>query len=260
MAIARALKLVRPDTSFGPFRFLEAVPWLLLALACRVAGAAGTWLTLLTLIAECIAILMAFNAVARRAFELFDRPSPLERMSLAQEFRLSLRILWRVAVVLVAVAVVAACLGLSSAPPYLLLGLDGMAFNQPGLFGRACAAPVAALVLLFVLGADRETGKPTFKSAFHGLAEHGFRFAVMVAVVGTFHVVWGAVQVMLLNAVWSIPVFGGADQHTKNLIYFGVAFGFAFARLWVTLLILTYGLKLSCVGGNQAAAPSSTRP
>ena len=35
----------------------------------------------------------------------------------------------------------------------------------------------------------------------------------------------------------------------KNLIYFVFIFSFAMLRLWVTLLILTYGLKLSYVRG-----------
>jgi hypothetical protein len=41
MPIARAQKLIRPDTSFGPFRFVDAVPWLIVALACRIVGADG---------------------------------------------------------------------------------------------------------------------------------------------------------------------------------------------------------------------------
>ena len=39
MPIARAQGLTRPDTSYGPFRFFEAVPWLLLAETFRIVGA-----------------------------------------------------------------------------------------------------------------------------------------------------------------------------------------------------------------------------
>jgi Na+-transporting methylmalonyl-CoA/oxaloacetate decarboxylase gamma subunit len=53
-------------------------------------------------------------------------------------------------------------------------------------------------------------------------------------------------------------VFGGADQKTKNLIFLGVTFVFAFMRLWATVLILASALKPS----DQAAAAvsSSCRP
>jgi hypothetical protein len=261
MQFTRAQRLTRPDISYGPFRFFEAVPWLLMALACRVTAAGGTWLIWPLMAIEYVAVLMAFIAVARRAFELVDQPSPLEGMSLAEEFRLSLRILWRVVVVLIAAAVFAACLRQLEAIPYLLLGLDGMAFNQPGLFGRAWAAIVAALVLLMVLGVDCETAKPALRPALRGLIRHGVRFAAMIAVAGAFHIVWGAVQIQLLNVIWSIPVFDGADQRTKNLIYFGVAFCFAFGRLWVTLLLLIHGLRPQNMRAQAAsAASSSNRP
>ena len=38
-----------------------------------------------------------------------------------------------------------------------------------------------------------------------------------------------------------------AGQFIKNLIYFVFIFSFAMLRLWMTLLILTFGLKQSYI-------------
>jgi hypothetical protein len=204
-------------------------------------------------------VLMAY--VIRRAFPLFDCPVPLEGMSLGDELRLSWRIFWRVVVVLYIAAVLAGCFGLSSDAPYFMWGLTGVAFNQLSFIGRAWAAVIAALVLLMILGADRDTGKPAFAAAFRRLAEHGLRFGTTVAALAVFYIGWGTIQILLFNAIWSIPLFGGADPRTKGLIFFAVTFVFAFVRLWATLLILTSGLKPSAIGNQAAAtASSSNRP
>jgi hypothetical protein len=258
MRIARAQSLARPDVSYGPFRYFEAVPWLLLAEACRFSAVSlGVLAALLSLIAESIAVLMAFNAVAKRAFPLLDRPAPLQGTPLAREFRISLRIFWRLTMVLIVVSTLVSYLGYSFEAPAFAHGLVGVAFNQLSFPGRAWTAVIAALILLLLLDADR-TGKPVLVSALRRLPEHGFRFVAAVAALAAFYVGWGAIQILLFNAIWSTPVFGGADQKTKNLIFLGVTFVFAFMRLWATVLILASALKPS----DQAAAAvsSSCRP
>jgi len=260
MAIARAQRLSRPDVSYGPFRFFEAVPWLLLAETFRIVGAnVSLLLGWLALIPECIFVLMAFNAVARRAFPLFERPAPLQRISLGEELRLSLRIFWRVAVVLYVAAFLAGCLGLSSDAPYFMWGLAGVAFNQLSFVGRAWAAVIAALILLLMLDIDR-TGKPALSSALRGLAEHGIRFGATVAALAVFYIGWGVIQILLFNAIWSTPALGAADPRTKGLIFIVVTFVFAFVRLWATLLILTSGLKQSGIRDQTGTVVSSASP
>jgi hypothetical protein len=243
MSIARTQRLIRPETSDAPFRFFEAVPWLLLAEAFRVVGAgAGTLLALLAFIFECVGVLMAFKAVARRAFPLSGFPAPLEGMPLGREMRLAMRIFWRIMALMFAVALAASCAGLSEDGPYFVWGLSGVAFNQLSFAGRMWAAVIAALVLLMLRDADR-TGAPTLKSAIRGLPEHGVRFGAAIAALAIFYVGWGTLQILLFNAIWSTPALGGADARTKGLIFFGITFVFAFVRLWATLLILTSGLK-----------------
>lgn len=243
MPIPRAQRLTRPETSDAPFRFFEAVPWLLLAEAFRVVGAgAGPVLILPAFILESVGVLMAFKAVARRAFPLLGFPAPLEGMPLGGEMCLAIRILWRIIAVIFVVALLASCAGLSEDGPSLMQGLSGMAFNQLSFPGRMWAAVIAALVLLMLRDADR-TGAPTLKSAIRSLPENGVRFGAAIAALAIFYVGWGTIQILLFNAIWSTPALGGADVRTKGLIFFGITFVFAFVRLWATLLILTPGLK-----------------
>jgi hypothetical protein len=54
-------------------------------------------------------------------------------------------------------------------------------------------------------------------------------------------------QELIRNALWHFYQTSAAHQLIKNLIYFVFIFSFALLRLWVTLLVLTWGLKQSCV-------------
>jgi len=259
--IARAQLLSRPETSYAPFWFFEAVPWLLLAETIRIVGAnVGLLVSWLALIPECVCVLMAFNAVARRAFPLFGFPAPLNGMPLAEELHLSLRTFWRVLAMIVVAAVLAGIAGLKSDAPYFMWGIAGIAFNQLSFIGRIWSAVTAALVLLMLLDADR-SGAATLTSAVRSVRDHGVRFCATIAALAIFYVGWGTVQILLFNAIWTTPALGAADPRTKGLIFFAVTFVFAFARLWMTLLILTSGLT-QAAGGRQAAtaAPSSCRP
>jgi hypothetical protein len=65
-----ALKPARPETSFGPFRLLHALPWLILAAAMRVIAWGGGGAALPALIVADIAILLAFFATAQRSIEV----------------------------------------------------------------------------------------------------------------------------------------------------------------------------------------------
>jgi hypothetical protein len=254
MSTSRTQWLTRPETSYGPFRYFEAVPWLLLAEAFRFAGAsARPLLTFLALILECVAVLMAFNTVARRAFPLFALPVPLEGLSVGDEIQLSLRIFWRIAVVIIVATALASCAGLEDDAPYFVWGLTCMAFNQLSYIGRMWAAVIAVLVLAMLLEAGR-TGTPTLKSAIRRLGEHGIRFGAHIAALAIFYVGWGTIQILLFNAIWRTPALGGADPRTKGLIFFAVTFVFAFARLWATLLILTSGLKQHTAAAHRSFA------
>jgi hypothetical protein len=52
------------------------------------------------------------------------------------------------------------------------------------------------------------------------------------------------------SAIWNFWQISDASQFVKNLVYFVFIFGFAMLRLWMTLLILTIGLKQSYLAGD----------
>ena len=252
MPTARAQKLVRPDTSFGPFRHVEAVAWLMVALACRVAGMNETPWWLLALCGDSIAVLMAFMAVARRVFEIFEHPSPIDGLTFDRELRLALRIFGRMTALMLAATLLLGIFVDRSVASIFLLGLDGMVFDEFFMLGKISSACCAALVLLFILGVDRNSGKPSFASMLRGAIRHGARFGTAVAVLVIFYMALGFIQRLMFNEIPGFWLVAAAEQHTQNLIFFIFTLGFAVTRLWATLLILTCGLKPS---GTRARVP-----
>jgi hypothetical protein len=57
-------------------------------------------------------------------------------------------------------------------------------------------------------------------------------------------------QELVRSAIWNFWQTSSSSQFIKNLIYFVFIFSFAMLRLWMTLLILTWGLKQSCIRGD----------
>ena len=54
-------------------------------------------------------------------------------------------------------------------------------------------------------------------------------------------------QEFVRSAIWNFWQTSAASQFTKNLIYFCFIFSFAMLRLWLTLTVLTLGLRQSYV-------------
>ncbi len=69
-ALRRGLRQPLPQVSFGPFRFLEGLPWLVLAAAMRVIAFGGGPVALPAIVIASIAILHACAVVTRRSIEL----------------------------------------------------------------------------------------------------------------------------------------------------------------------------------------------
>jgi|GraSoiStandDraft_28_1057319.scaffolds.fasta_scaffold249352_2 hypothetical protein len=243
MPVARAQKPDRADTSFGPFRFVEAVPWLMVALAFRIAGMNETPWWPLALAGESIAVLLAFIAIARRVFEMFGHPARFHDRTFGQQLRLSLRLFGAIVLVMVAATALMAVFGHAPMASYCLLGVDGMAFSGPTVFGRIWGAVVAALVLLLMLGVNSDSGKINIGATLRGAIDHGARFGAAVVIVIVFYMALGLLQGAVRNNVWGFWPITVSSPNTRNLIYFVLTLGFAALRLWVALLVLASGLK-----------------
>ncbi len=246
MSVAlRREHLTRPNASFGPFRFLEALPWLVLAATMRVVAYGGGPVALPAIIVASISVLLAFVLVTQRSIELANGQTGLGSLTLFEQFKLVRGILGRIALLMVAAALAVYFAGYATFAPNMLLGLDGMAFDQFTIIGKFWSAAVASLVLLMIIGADANNGAIGFFPAVNELGRRFVWIGAAIVVLGAIYIGLGFVQGLARHAIW---VYGQTAPHghfVKNLIFFVFIFSFAMLRLWITLLVLTYGLKQS---------------
>lgn len=241
----RQQRLTRPNVSFGPFRFLEALPWLVVAATMRVITYSGGPFALPAIVISSVAVLLAFVLVAQRSIELAEGQTSLGALTLAEQVKLALAILKRVALLMAAAAMLVGFAGFTKFAPNLMLGLDGMAFDQFTTIGKFWSAAIAALVLLMIVGADANNGTVGILSSMEEFGRRLIWIGAAIAVLGAIYIGLGFVQGAVRHAIW---IYGQTAPHghfAKNLIFFVFIFSFAMLRLWITLLVLTYGLKLS---------------
>jgi hypothetical protein len=238
-----------PQVSFGPFRFLEALPWLVMAAAMRVVAFGGGAMALPAIIMANVAVLHAFLVVAQRSIELADGRTSLGELDFREQSKLSLAILWRITLLMTTVALALAAAGYSSFAPHMMGGIDGMAFDQFTDPGKFWSAAIAALVLLMVVGAERDGGRISLLESAGEFARRGLWIGTAVVVLGAVYLGLGLGQGWVRSAIWNFWQISSSSQLIKNLIYFAFILGFAMLRLWITLVILTYGLKHSYLHG-----------
>ena len=69
VSLRKLLQTSVPQAQFGPFRLLQALPWLVLAAAMRVIAFGGGAVALPAIIVANLAVLQAFLATATRSIE-----------------------------------------------------------------------------------------------------------------------------------------------------------------------------------------------
>jgi hypothetical protein len=248
MAIALRQRLQQhtlANVSFGPFRFLEAMPWLVLAASMRVIAFNNAFIAIPAIGFASIAVLHAFLVVTQRSIELAQGQTSLGALTFSEQSRLTRTILWRIALLMIAATMAVSLAGFTGFAPHLLTGLDGMAFDQGTSLGKFWSALVAAIVLLMVVGAEQNRGRVAFWKAVDELARRSLWLGAAVVVLGVLYLGLGLGQGLIRNALWQFYQTSALHPLIKNLIYFVFIFGFATLRLWVTLLVLTWALRQS---------------
>lgn len=210
-----------PEISFGPFRFLEALPWLVMAAAMRVIAFGGGAVAFPAIVVASIAVLHAFLVVAQRSIELNDGQTSLGELDFAEQFRLSKAVLWRIALLMFAAGCALLAAGYTSFAPHMMNGLDGMAFDQWTDIGKFWSAVIAALVLLMVVDAERNRGRVSFLRALGEFARRGLWIGAAVLVLGIVYLGLGLGQGWVRSAIWNFWQLSSSSQFIKNLIYFG---------------------------------------
>jgi hypothetical protein len=246
-ALRKSLQTSVPQTQFGPFRLLQALPWLVMAAAMRVIAFGGGAVALPAIIVADLAVLQAFLATATRSIEAEGGQTGLGNLDFLEQFHLMRVVLWRIVGLMVTVAMALALAGFTKTAPVFLTGIDGIAFDQFTALGKFWSAFIAALVLLILVGAERNRGRVGLFAALREFARRWYWLGGAVVVLGIAYLGLGLAQGFVRGAIWNFWQTSGAGQFIKNLIYFVFIFSFAMLRLWMTLLILTYGLKRSYI-------------
>jgi hypothetical protein len=234
-----------PNVSFGPFRFLEAMPWLVLAASMRVIAFNSPIIAIPAIGFASIAVLHAFLVVTQRSIELAQGQTSLGALTFSEQSRLTRAILWRIALLMITATAAVAAAGFAGVAPHLLTGLDGMAFDQSTSIGKFWSALVAAFTLLMIVGAEQNRGRVGFWKAADEFARRSLWLVPAVVALGVIYLGLGLCQGLIRNALWQFYQTSPLNPLIKNLIFFVFIFGFATLRLWITLLVLTSALKQS---------------
>jgi hypothetical protein len=239
-----------PQTSFGPLRLLPALPWLILAAAMRVIAFTGGPAALPAQIVAATAVLVAFLVTAQRCIETSGGATGLGELSLTEQLKLSLSVLWRIGLLLIAASLALTFTPYAKLGPHLMSGLDGIAFDQFTDLGRFWSGVIAVLVLLMVVGAERKDGRVAFFPAVAEFARRGLWLGTAVLVLGVVAILLSFGQEFVRGIIWTFWQTSSASQFIKNLVYFVFIFSFAMLRLWITLSIVSFGLKMSYLHGS----------
>jgi len=241
-------RTVRQKTSFGPFRFVEALPWLILATTMRVIAYPGGPLALPAMIIASVSTLLAFILVANRSIELNDGKTSLGKLAFSEQLDLAKAIFVRIVAMMIVMAIVFSSIAGASATE-LMYGIDGMAFDQFTTIGKLWSAVVATIILLMVVNANQFEGKALLFPAIADFGKRWFWLSAAILFLFTTYVLLGFAQGIVRDAIRVFWQTTAVSQFIKNLIFFVFIFSFAMVRLWVTLLILTFGLKQSYIRG-----------
>ena len=250
VSLRKSLQTSVPQTQFGPFRLVQALPWLVMAAAMRVIAFGGGAVALPAIVVADLAVLQAFLATATRSIEAEGGQTGLGNLDFLEQFQLMRVVLWRIVGLMVAVAATLAMLGFTGQAPHLLYGIDGMAFDQPSVAGKFWSAFIAALILLILVGAEQNNGKVALFAGPREFVRRWYWMGGAVVVLGVAYLGLGLVQGWVRSAIWTFWQTSDASQFIKNLIYFVFIFGFAMLQLWISLKILTLGLKQSYIRGS----------
>src|SRR4029453_2973732 len=192
-----------------------------------------------------VAVLHAFLVVTQRSIELAQGQTSLGALDFTEQSRLTRAILWRIGLLMLAATIAMLAAGYTSFAPHLMAGLDGMAFDQFTDIGKFWSAAIATLTLLMVVGAERNKGRVQFWQAAAEFARRGLWVGAAVIALGVIYLGLGLGQGLVRNALWQFYQTSPYPEIIKSLIFFVFIFSFALLRLWVTLLVLTFGLKQS---------------
>jgi hypothetical protein len=231
-----------PNVSFGPYRLLEAVPWLMLASALRFLAYSKPAFAVPAIALASFAILLAFLLAGRRMIEVADGTTSLGTFTFVEQLGLARRILWQILVLLVGATILASAY-VPELAIFLVAGFDGIAFDQFSKLGIVWSVMLATIVLLMVVRAG-DGGDVKLAAALREFWSRALYLAPAIALLAVLLIAFSAIQQDVRSLV-ALFFRTDAPAQIKNLVYFLFVFGFATLRLWVTLAVLVFALRES---------------
>jgi hypothetical protein len=233
-----------PKVSFGPYGLLEAVPWLMLASAMRFVAFSQPALALPCYMVSNLSIFLAFLLAARRMIELADGATQLGNLVFGDQIRLAVKVLLRVVLLLIAASILVAVTGPSELAVHMLIGFDGIAFDQFSKLGMLWSACLATLVLLMVIRAG-DDGAITLATAGAEFSQRALYLLPAILLLTGLLIGLSEIQATVRGLVLVFDNTSSAPRQVKNLVYFFFVFGFASLRLWLSLAVLVFALRES---------------
>jgi hypothetical protein len=241
------------QTRFGPYLILSSVPWLFLASALRLffRRSDGLGSIYVFLILEQTVLLIAFLLAAARMIHLMGGRVVLAELSFGEQRSLTARLAWKLTLVYFVSVCAALILGTDkNTAVRLWFGLDGIVYVwfRPGMvyFWNAALAIVVYLVLV-----NKGLGKPP--KLYLAVAEFFKRiqfFGPALAALAAFYSVCYFIQMNILSDALDAIYATLPDDTLKNLFNVGSYTVISYARLWVTVAVLSYTLRQSYHAGQ----------
>jgi len=263
--LSRSATPALPSVSFGPFKLLEAVPWLVFATALRFLATNWGVIGILLLAFSVYATLIAFVVCVRRMFIVQNVEKALIGWSAPQQLQAAKMLFLR----LLALCSLATLLWL----PFFkgenliafLVGPDGIAFDtlDVAFFVKPWCAVCAGLAFLMLLQQDSGE-KRGLLSALGEFARRALHLVPALVLMTCFYVLFAIVQDFVRGLVQD-AMRGMASPPLRNGLFFLFVFSFASVKLWANVAILVFFLRLSYAdearaNHNLALAAASRQP
>ena len=126
----------------------------MLATAMRIVQVRGGLVALCATVCADVSIFLAFLLAARRMIELTAGTTGLGKLSFTAQLAMARKVMIPIALMMIAAAVVVYGAGARWTGMTMLLGFDGIAFDQRTHLGMVWSAFLAAVLLLMVLKAE----------------------------------------------------------------------------------------------------------
>lgn len=233
---------------------MEIVPWMMLSAAIRVLTVQGGLITLVAMHLSDLFLFIAFLLAARRMIEFTGGVTTLGYLSFRQQVEMGRAILLRVVgAMLIGTLIVSAC-GFQPSGARMMLGFDGIAYDQQTIDGILWSASLAALTLLLVLRFEK-AGDASLLEALKELWARAYYVVPAILVVALIDIGLTILQGAARGGVHAFFVSDLAPSLVRALAFYAFVFTFAAVRLWITLAILVYALRQSY--RRSPAAPAS---